>query len=52
MKKKNMKKKQGNKREKGTQDNLGDNEKEQLRKYERKGKKAMRDSLEKKIMNN
>ena len=27
-------------------DNLGDNEKEQLKKYEKKGKKTMRDNLD------
>ena len=27
-------------------DNLGDNEKEQLQKYEKKGKKTMRDNLD------
>ena len=41
-------KKEDNKRKKEECDNLHDNEKEQLRKYEEKGKKAMHDSLGKK----
>ena len=40
-------KKEDNKRKKEKRDNLGDNEKEQLRKYEKKGKKVMRDNLSK-----
>ena len=39
-------KKEDNKRKKEKRDNLGDNEKEQLRKYEKKGKKAMHDNLD------
>ena len=35
-----------NKRKKEKRDNLVDNEKEQLRKYEKKGKKVMRDNLD------
>ena len=39
-------KKEDNKRKKEKRDNLGDNEKEQLRKYEKKGKKVMHDNLD------
>ena len=39
-------KKEHNKRKKVKRDTLGDNEKEQLRKYEEKGKKVMRDNLD------
>ena len=35
-----------NKRKKEKRDNLVDNEKEQLRKYEKKGKKVMRDNFD------
>ena len=41
--KKNKWKKEDNKRKKDKHDNLGDNEKEQLRKYEKEGKKVMHD---------
>ena len=39
-------KKEDNKRKKEKRDNLGDIEKEQLRKYEKKGKKVMHDNLD------
>ena len=39
-------KKGDNKRKKEKWDNFNDNEKEQLRKYEKKGNKVMRDSLD------
>ena len=38
-------KNEDNKRKKQNRDNLGDNEKEQLRKSEKEGKKVMRDNL-------
>ena len=38
-------KKEDNKRKKAKRDNLGDNEKEQLRKYKKGGEKVMRDNL-------
>ena len=41
-------KKEDSKRKKGKRDNLGDNEKEQVRKYKKEGKKVKRDSLGKK----
>ena len=37
--------KEGNKRKKEKRDNFNDNEKEQLRKYEKEGKNVMRDNL-------
>ena len=39
-------KKQGNKRKKEKRDNLRDNEKEQLRKYEKEGKKVLHHNLD------
>ena len=39
-------KKKDNKRKKEKRDNLGNNEKEQLRKYEKKGKIVLRDNLD------
>ena len=41
-------KKEDSKRKKEKCDNLGDNEKEQVRKYKKEGKKVKRDSLGKK----
>ena len=41
-------KKEDSKRKKEKHDNLGDNEKEQVRKYKKEGKKVKRDSLGKK----
>ena len=41
-------KKEDSKRKKEKRDNLGDNEKEQVRKYKKEGKKVKRDSLGKK----
>ena len=46
MRKKRVYKKEDNKRKKEKCDNLDDNEKEQLRKYEKKGKNIMRDNLD------
>ena len=39
-------KKEDNKRKKEKRDNLDDNEKEQLKKYEKEGKNVMRDNLD------
>ena len=41
-------KKEDSKRKKEKRDNLGDYEKEQVRKHKKEGKKVKRDSLEKK----
>ena len=41
-------KKEDSKRKKEKRDNLGNNEKEQVRKYKKEGKKVKRDSLGKK----
>ena len=41
-----MMKKRGQKKKKEKRDNLGDNEKEQLRKYKKKGRKVMRDNFD------
>ena len=38
-------KKEDNKRKKENGDNFGDNEKQQLRKYKKEGKKVIRDNL-------
>ena len=46
MKKKNILKKRVTKEKKAKGNNLGNNEKEQLRKYEKKGKKIMCDHLD------
>ena len=46
MKKRNILKKRATKEKKAKGNNLGDNEKEQLRKYGKKGKKIMCDNLD------